>query len=164
MYYYLLYHGSPNQHKVLVGTRIMYIYIIYSLLFCTSNNYIINSRIYISITYLTFTVNTATITGGQIAGISVGILVIVIVIPTVFALFAVLYCLRRKKLRGSNRMTSQLHPTNQSSTWDQSQNVVAPMKIQGDIAYYTKTPTGLYPSPPMYNDVVEVNIHLFITI
>ena len=49
MYYYLLYHGCPNQHKVLVGTHIMYIYIIYSLPFCTSNNYIINSRIYIII-------------------------------------------------------------------------------------------------------------------
>ena len=122
-----------------------------------SNNYIINSRIYISITYLSFTANTATITGGQIAGISVGILVIVIVIPTVFALFAVLYCLRRKKLRGSNRMTSQLHATNasnpQSSTWDHSQNTVAPV-------YYTKTPTGLHPPPPMYNDVVKVNMHI----
>ena len=122
--------------------------------FRTSNNYTIDSRIYIIITYLTFTVNTATITGGQIAGISAGILVIVIVIPIVFAIFAVFYCLRRKKLRGSTRMTSQLHATSasnpQSSTWDHSQNVVAPV-------YYTKTP---YPRPPMYNDVVEVNIHL----
>ena len=111
------------------------------------------------VTYLTFTANTATITGGQIAGISVGIIVIVIVIPTVFAIFAVLYCLRRKKLRGNNRMTSQLHAPNisnpQSSTCDRSQNVVAPV-------YYTKTPTGLHPRPPMYNDVVEVNTHLFI--
>ena len=56
-------------------------------------------------------------------------------------------------------MTSQLHATNasnpQSSTWDHSQNVVAPI-------YYNKTPTGLHPRPPMYNDVVEVNIHMFI--
>ena len=54
-------------------------------------------------------------------------------------------------------MTSQLHATNasiiQSSTWDHSQNTVPPV-------YYTKTPTGLHPPPPMYNDVVKVNMHI----
>ena len=138
--YYLLSHGSPNQHRVHVGTHKMYICIMH---FCTSYNYTIDYNIsyfHSKHCYYNWWTNCRN------------------------AIFAVLYCLRRKTLRGSNRMTSQLHPTNESSTWYQSQNVVAPMKIQGNIAYYTKPPTGLYPSPPMYNDVVEVNIHLFIII
>ena len=148
--YYLLYHGSPNQHRVHVGTHKMYICI---MRFCTSNNYTIDYNIsyfHSKHCYYNRWTNCRNKSWSSCYCNSDSNSVCHICSIVLF---------KKEKIARSNRMTSQLHPTNESSTWDQSQNVVAPMKIQGNVAYYTKTPTGLYPSPPMYNDVVEVNIH-----